>query len=147
MARTSQPAWHSSPWKAGIVIVLGAWTLLMILVGAVEPEGPDARVITFGVMLALTTATAAFGLFFGSPGVRAVATVSAGTAAVGVGVIAGATVGLPLVPVGFSLVVVGLIAAEGAPMQRRAFMACALAATGVVLVLAAIALAGRGLGA
>jgi hypothetical protein len=43
------------------------------------------------------------------------------------------------------LIITGVVAAEGAPTQRRLFFLGAAAAAAVLAVLAAMALAGRGL--
>ncbi len=116
----------------------------MVSIGIGEPEGTDMRVVSFGVVLGIASLVSVVSLLVASRSVRAIGAVSAGSAVLTVGTFAGATVGLPLVPVGLGLVVVGLVAAEETATPRRAFLSCTVAATAVFAILAGIAFIGRG---
>ena len=137
---------RSLPWLAIICIsLLALWTALLLVIGLREPEGTDRRVIAFAVALGLATSIAAASLVTSSTSGRAIGTIAAGTAVTGIGIFGAATVGLPLLPIGMGLIITGVVAAEGAPTQRRLFFLGAAAAAAVLAVLAAMALAGRGL--
>ncbi len=144
MARTSRVVRPLPPLAALIVVFLGAWSVLVVSIGIGEPEGTDMRVVSFGVVLGIASLVSVVSLLVASRSVRAIGAVSAGSAVLTVGTFAGATVGLPLVPVGLGLVVVGLVAAEETATPRRAFLSCTVAATAVFAILAGIAFIGRG---
>ncbi|HET7676875.1 MAG TPA: hypothetical protein VFK38_03410 [Candidatus Limnocylindrales bacterium] len=127
-----------------VVAFLAAWALLVVVIGSEDPAGADARTIAFGVVLGVASVGAAVSLLFASGSLRAISAISAGTATLTIGILGGSTVGLPLVPVGVSLMIVGLVAAEESARSGRVFLASAVAAMGVVAALATVALVGRG---
>ena len=135
-----------SYWLPAVLAIgfLALWTILLTVIGLGQREGAQQRVITFSVVLGVATLVATASLFTASPLLRAIGTTAAGTAVSVVGIFGGATVGLPLVPIGMGFVVTGLVAAEGSAAPRRVFLACAVVAAGVLTLLAAIALLGRG---
>jgi len=134
-----------SYWLPAVLAIgfLVLWTILLTVTGLGQREGTQQRVITLSVVLGVATIVASASLFTASPMIRAIGTTAAGTAVSVIGIFGGATVGLPLVPIGMGFVVTGLVAAEGSPAPRRVFLACAVVAAGVLTVLAAIVLLGN----
>jgi len=134
-----------SYWVAILSIgFLALWTAVLTIIGLGQREGAQQPLITFSVVLGVATIVAMASLLTASPVIRATGTTAAGTAVSVVGIFGGATVGLPLVPIGMGYVVTGLVAAEGSAAPRRAFLACAVGAATVLSLLAAIALLGHG---
>jgi hypothetical protein len=139
---TAEPSyWLPSVLSIGFLLL---WTILLTVIGLGQREGAQQRVITFSVALGVATIVATSSLLTASPMIRAIGATAAGTAISVVGIFAGATVGLPLVPIGMGFVITGLVAAEGSAAPRRVFLACTVVAAGVLTLLAAIALLGHG---
>jgi hypothetical protein len=125
------------------VALLTGWAVLFVLSLANQRGGLDARALAFAGVVGAAALVFSAALFLHSAIVRSVATCAAGTAVTVAGIFGGATMGVPLVPVGTSLVIAAVVIADGTESRRRAFIACAVVAVQVIAGLVALALAGR----
>ncbi|MFN2483540.1 MAG: hypothetical protein ABR509_01200 [Candidatus Limnocylindria bacterium] len=128
---------------AGILV---AWAVLLVALLAGQRGESHAVGYAFAAVVALAGVAFAVTFVSSSRVVQAIGACAAGCAVAVVGVLGGATVGAPLIPIGVGMVIFAMVAAETSRRPQRTYLLCVGSAIGTAPLVAALALAGRLMG-
>ncbi|MDQ3880224.1 MAG: hypothetical protein M3295_04010 [Chloroflexota bacterium] len=110
-----------------VAVVLVGWAVLLAVLLSAERGESHAVGYAFAGVVGLAGVAFGVTLLRGSRAVQAMGACASGSAVTVVGVLAGASIGLPLIPVGVAMVIFAMTAAEATPRPLRTFALCAAA--------------------